>query len=393
MMNKFVILSIAFASLAGIGILGTIIVVQVQDLADFATLSEMPDSKCVCPNADGSIFGSEFCEDFTGEIKDPPRGELVDGLCKTIAPNADYGSPTLGVQGCGVGFWITQTGDRASPSDVWPSGYVPDYYYNDMFHTTFELSTFGLNDNKVIDDDKVRSDSEVTAESEDVEESEVTAESEDVEEVEVTTESEETEVTTESEDVEESEVTAESELTEERQIALRPQPVAIGSERIITEDDDSEITAESEDVEESEVTAESEDVEEVELTTESEETEVTNESELTEERQIAPIPQPVAKEVERIITEDDEKDHGPTLLQALHLSGENLNELIRESVAAILNSAHSEVDYPFTVSEIMSMTQIAIANEDYSETAKSFREVNDKNNSPICLSFTGAPSP
>jgi len=70
-----------------------------------------------------------------------------------------------------------------------------------------------------------------------------------------------------------------------------------------------------------------------------------------------------------------------------------LNELIRESVAAILNSAHSEVDYPFTVSEIMSMTQIAIANEDYSETAKSFREVNDKNNSPICLSFTGAPSP
>ena len=66
---------------------------------------------------------------------------------------------------------------------------------------------------------------------------------------------------------------------------------------------------------------------------------------------------------------------------------------MRESVAAILNSAHNEVDYPYTVSEIMSMTQVAIANEDYNDTIKSFREVNVKNNSPICLGFTGVLTP
>ncbi|MCZ6582500.1 MAG: hypothetical protein O6761_04935 [Thaumarchaeota archaeon] len=275
-MNKFVIMAIAFASLAGIGVLGTIIVIEVQDLADFATLSELPDSVCSCPDVNGD-FSPLNCEDFTGEIKDP------NGLCKEIAPFENYGSPTLGGKGCGVDFWAAQTSPGTLSSTVWPSGYEPDYYYNDMFHTTLELSTLGLGDNKVKDDDdNVGGNSESTEESEVIDEEKIKSD-------------------------------------------LRPQPVA--------------------------------------------------------------------KDAERTITEDDETDQGPNLLQALQLSGENLNELIRESVAAILNSAHTEVDYPYSVSEIMSMTQEAIVDEDYNDTIKSFREVNDKNNSPICSRFISTPPP
>jgi len=308
-MNKFVIMAIAFASLAGIGVLGTIIVIEVQDLADFATLSELPDSVCSCPDVNG-VFSPSNCEDFTGEIKDP------NGLCKEIAPFVDYGSPTLGGQGCGVGFWAAQTSPGTLSSTVWPSGYEPDYYYNDMFHTTLELSTLGLGDNKVKeDDDNVGGNSESTEESEVIDEEKIKRD-------------------------------------------IRPQPVAKDAERTITEDDDN-VGGNSESTEESEV--------------------------IDEEKIKRDLrPQPVAKDAERTITEDDETDQGPNLLQALQLSGENLNELVRESVAAILNSAHTEVDYPYSVSEIMSMTQEAIVDEDYNDTIKSFREVNDKNNSPIC---------
>ena len=48
----------------------------------------------------------------------------------------------------------------------------------------------------------------------------------------------------------------------------------------------------------------------------------------------------------------------PTLHEALQSEGDGINKLARHSVAAILNSAHSEINYPISIIDIISYTQI-----------------------------------
>lgn len=73
------------------------------------------------------------------------------------------------------------------------------------------------------------------------------------------------------------------------------------------------------------------------------------------------------------ITEDD-----PTLLQALDARGDGVNMLAKESVAALLNAADENVRYPYSVSDVIALTQKAIAEEDY-DIAEEFHIYNSLN--------------
>ena len=65
-----------------------------------------------------------------------------------------------------------------------------------------------------------------------------------------------------------------------------------------------------------------------------------------------------------------------------------MNSLLRHSVAALLNAAHSDVDYPYSVVDVISMTQVALISEDYKETSKIFEELNEKSEKPpLCLGW------
>ena len=79
-----------------------------------------------------------------------------------------------------------------------------------------------------------------------------------------------------------------------------------------------------------------------------------------------------------------EPKKGLNLLRSLQLKGSQLNELVRESVAAMLNAAHPEIDYTYSVAEIISMTQIALANEEYNDTITMLKEANVRGNTPFC---------
>ncbi|MGQ0791027.1 MAG: hypothetical protein ACT4NJ_02245, partial [Nitrosopumilaceae archaeon] len=85
-----------------------------------------------------------------------------------------------------------------------------------------------------------------------------------------------------------------------------------------------------------------------------------------------------------VVAGEDQNTNGLTIIQALTLKDGKLNLLLRESVAAMLNAAHPDVKYPYTVPQIMTMTQIAIANENYDDTLNLLKTLNDKDNSPLC---------
>jgi len=84
---------------------------------------------------------------------------------------------------------------------------------------------------------------------------------------------------------------------------------------------------------------------------------------------------------------DDKKRKGLTLYDALkHVSSnvKNKNALASESTAALLNSAHEEINYPFTVREVISMTQKAFGSGEYEETINKFREYNRMGELSLC---------
>jgi hypothetical protein len=54
----------------------------------------------------------------------------------------------------------------------------------------------------------------------------------------------------------------------------------------------------------------------------------------------------------------------PSLIQALNAEGGGINALARHAVAALLNAAHPEVDYPFTEADIIADVAAAIASGD-----------------------------
>ena len=74
----------------------------------------------------------------------------------------------------------------------------------------------------------------------------------------------------------------------------------------------------------------------------------------------------------------------PTLLQALNARGGGINLLARESVAAMLNSAHDDVNYMYDINEVMEMTQEAIVSSDYMDAIIAFKTHNNAGRSSIC---------
>ena len=286
-MNKIIILAVAFVALTGVGLLGNMIFLQIQNVGIFATLDELPGSICKCANSDGTEFTSAECEQFMegSDYTDSP-----EKICQGLALNgfatigmAIYGDPPLETQGCNADFW--QSGvDDAGLSSVWPPGYSPNYYFNEMFQVTMKLpdevdNVIAKNDQKENNGEKVKD--------------ETGRDSTSIETVEESLETVE-------EEVEDSTVTDEVEIDE----------------------------------------------------------------------------------AGRVIISEPKK--GLSLLGALHLKGSQLNGLVRESVAAMLNAAHPEIDYTYSVAEIISMTQIALANEEYDDTITMLKEANGRGNTPIC---------
>jgi len=315
-MNKIIILAVVFSGLAGVGILGNVFLIDIQPLGTFVTLDELPGSICKCANSDGTEFTSAECEQFMegSDYTDSP--EMV---CQGLALNgfasigmAIYGDPPLETQGCNTDFWQSDV-DDAGLSSVWPPGYSPNYYFNEMFQVNMKLpdevdNVIAKNDEKENNGEKVKD--------------ETGRDSTSIETVEESLETVE-------EEVEDSTVTDEVEIDEAgRVIISEPETV-------------------EEEVEDSTVT------DEVEI-----------------------------DEAGRVIISEPKK--GLSLLGALHLKGSQLNGLVRESVAAMLNAAHPEIDYTYSVAEIISMTQIALANEEYDDTITMLKEANGRGNTPIC---------
>jgi len=352
-MNKIIILAVVFAALTGVGILGNMIFLQIQPLGMFASLDELPGSICSCADASGE-FSPLNCEQFLGDFSDSP-----DMKCEAIAPGA-YGNPPLLTQGCSVDFWMSH-GSTSQGLSVWPTGYSPGYYFNEMFQVNMKLpeqvdngkaknddkgpkqeNDKVTNKNKVNDDEKENNGKKVKDETGKGSTSIETAENETIEEILETDEEVDGSTVADEEEVDGSTVTDE-------------------------EVDGSTVT--DEEVDGSTVTDE-----EVDGSTVADEEEVEKILETDEEEKAGSG---------NVIISEPKK--GLNLLRSLHLQGSQLNELVRESVAAMLNAAHPEIDYTYSVAEIISMTQIAMANEEYDDTITMLKQANVRGNTPICL--------
>ena len=84
------------------------------------------------------------------------------------------------------------------------------------------------------------------------------------------------------------------------------------------------------------------------------------------------------------------KHQGFTLEDALKNKGsysyENgkAKKFAGETTAAILNAAHNEINYPYTVKEVIRMTQDAVVDGDYREITKEFKAYNKLGDSLMC---------
>jgi len=73
----------------------------------------------------------------------------------------------------------------------------------------------------------------------------------------------------------------------------------------------------------------------------------------------------------------------PSLIDALNSQNDGIEKLARQSVAALLNAAHSKIHYPLTITQVISLTNDAIAKSDYS-VAETFAKYNNLGNSELC---------
>ena len=74
----------------------------------------------------------------------------------------------------------------------------------------------------------------------------------------------------------------------------------------------------------------------------------------------------------------------PTLQELLESRGGEYDSFIRESVAALLNAASDDVEYKYSVPEVIKMTQKAIVSGDYSYALEEFTEYNNLGGSSLC---------
>jgi len=348
-MNKIIILTVAFAALTGVGILGNMIFLQIQPLGMFASLDELPGSICSCADANGE-FSPLNCEQFLGDFSDSP-----DMKCEAIAPGA-YGNPPLLTQGCSVDFWMSHVTTSQGRS-VWPTGYSPGYYYNEMFQVNMKLPEEVDNGKAKNDDKGPKQENDKVTNKNKVNDAEKENNGKKVKDE--TGKGSTSIETAENETVEESLETDEEEKDDSRNVIIS-EPETVEEEAEESLETDEEEKDDSRNVIISEAETDEEEVEKI-LETDEEEKDPSG----------------------NIIISEPKK--GLSLLGALHLKGSQLNGLVRESVAAMLNAAHPEIDYTYSVAEIISMTQIALAHEEYDDTITMLKQANVRGNTPICL--------
>ena len=281
-MNKIVLVLLALTAVSGVGVLSwNNFVVDLQPFQIFNSFAEFDNPQCACANTEGE-FSQANCNGFDGAPYSDPND-----TCTSVSSITEYGSPgkILSAQGCGVGFWknsqFRESFDLDSSNIVWPEGYNPDYYFNDIFQTTIG----------------------------------------------------------------------------------QPQGFVKVDEAGLSENEDSVNTSEEDEMQDTDVVLR--DQSEDEIVEEEVEAESISEQE---------------------IIQNDESDRGPTLLEALNARGGDMNSLLRHSVAALLNAAHPEINYPYSVVQVLELTQISIINENYQDTIDKFEQYNENAEKPsMCL--------
>ena len=130
-MNKIFFIVFGLLAVASIAGLTTEFVnFDVQDFQFFGSFAEFDEAVCICKADDGTV-SKENCQQFGGDIKDP------NGVC-IIHPDVDitdYGILPTNDQGCSVSFWKSHA-DESQVLSIWPTGFNPDDYYNDLFKIT-----------------------------------------------------------------------------------------------------------------------------------------------------------------------------------------------------------------------------------------------------------------
>jgi len=333
-MNKIILVAIVFASISGVGFLShTVFSIDLQSFQVLGSIDEFTSPVCTCAGDDG-LYSMENCQQFMGDYSDPNM------LCVWEAGIEEYGDPPSSAQGCDVEFWKNNAGTFESAiiesdSDTdWPPGYQPDYYYNDMFHTTI----LALPEN-VIDDEQKKDSKE-----NEIHRNDVILEDEELGD-------------------------GEDETSENGDRKKESKENEIHRNDVILEDE--ELGEEKNETSENWEEKRKDKREKIEICHDNNTIEVKSSAWLAH-RDHGDT---------RGACQDD--GLGPTLLEALNAKGGEMNALLRESVAALLNAAHSDVNYPNSVVEVISSTQIALVSEDYDETANMFEEFNEDSEKPL----------
>jgi len=316
---------IAVASIAGLTT--EFVKFDVQDFQFFGTFSEFDEAVCTCEGDDGTV-SKENCQQFGGDIMDP------NGVC-ILHPDVDIGDygalPTLD-QGCSVSFWKSQA-DESQVLSIWPAGYNPDDDYNDLFQTTIVSE----NENEEEIDDKVECIMNIAPEFGGCTAEEIAKKNQDKDKVKDNGK-------VKDKDSEDDDL--------ECIMNIAPEFGGCTAEEIAKKNQDKDKVKDNGKVKDKD--SEDDDTDEV-------------------------------KDED---SEDDDTDEGLTLLEALNAKHGKMGHLIRASVAALLNSAHSEVSYQYPVQEVISMTQDAINNENYQDAIDIFEELNEEGvRPPLCEDF------
>jgi len=325
-MNKIILVAIVFASISGVGFLShNVFSIDLQSFQVLGSIDEFTSPVCTCAGDDG-LFSMENCQQFMGDYSDPNM------LCVWEAGIEEYGDPPSSAQGCDVEFWKNNAGTFESAiiesdSDTdWPPGYQPDYYYNDMFHTTILV----LPEN-VIDDEQKKESKE-----NEIHRNDVILEDEELGD-------------------------GEDETSENGDRKKESKENEIHRNDVILEDETSEDWEEK-------------------RKDKREKIEICHDNNTIEVKSSAWLAHRDHGDTMGACQDDG---LGPTLLEALNAKGGEMNALLRQSVAALLNAAHSDVNYPNSVVEVISSTQIALVSEDYDETANMFEEFNEDSEKPL----------
>ena len=288
----------------------------------------------ITPPNDGPDMKHGTPDDFPGDPDPNSLGTNGNTLCTWEASSTIYGDLLDYDEGCSANYWL-KSSDPTSIDYSWPIGYQPDYFYEDIFQ-------IGLN---VIDDKKGKK----------------TVSIDDENEIQKFTEAYEMYVTNLEKLLENKRIDTKTAMTLKWLLNAIPSPDEEGYSKIASSKLDSfndrlDLL-----------------VERNHLTQEDKEFIHGIEEELDE----------------IVIITDTTTEHKFTLLDAL--SNDVLRpsdkQIAKQSVAAILNSAHFQVTYHYSVAEIMQMAQDGISNEDQIKTANEFKKHNLAGGSPICPNY------